>query len=217
MNLEPSVVRPQVDLGSCLHGSGPAPRAASRRTLIGRSVRSLSAYGREPAGRSFPRTARARRQPIRSGRDPGLRRYAPTGTQPGKQGRKHYPHPPCRFRAAGSCADSPGGRAQIDRFGDARCQLRRSLWCRPRRVPFSLRSRCWRREQIAPLTGPAGAGGQALHRAGARWFSSASLWASAARARAPLWSAGRQLTRSSLAPTAVQITSGQSTRLLRPG
>src|SRR6266568_5439349 len=41
-----------------------------------------------------------RRQPIRrSGRDPGPRPYARTTTKPGKQGRKHYPHSPCRIFA----------------------------------------------------------------------------------------------------------------------
>src|SRR6266567_6321444 len=39
-----------------------------------------------------------RRQPIRrSGRDLGPRPYAHTKTKQGKQGRKHYPHPPCRL------------------------------------------------------------------------------------------------------------------------
>jgi hypothetical protein len=36
------------------------------------------------------------RQPIRkSGRDPGPRPYARTTAKPRRQGRKHYPHPPC--------------------------------------------------------------------------------------------------------------------------
>ena len=40
-----------------------------------------------------------RRQPNRrSGRDPGPRPYAHARSKPGKQGRKHYPHPPCRIR-----------------------------------------------------------------------------------------------------------------------
>jgi hypothetical protein len=53
-----------------------------------------------PADRSFRKTTRRRRQPNRrSGRDPGPRPYAHTTSKPGKPGRKHYPHPPCRICA----------------------------------------------------------------------------------------------------------------------
>jgi hypothetical protein len=37
-----------------------------------------------------------------------------------KQGRKHYPHPPCRFRAGGDCAERKAGGTQIARFGAGR-------------------------------------------------------------------------------------------------
>ena len=53
-----------------------------------------------PADRSISRQPERRRPIRRSGRDPGLRPYARTRPKPPKQGRKHNPHPPCRFRAA---------------------------------------------------------------------------------------------------------------------
>jgi len=58
----------------------------------------------EPGARPADPLARqpGRHQPNRrSGRDPGSRPYARTQSKPGKPGRKHYPHPPCRVCAGG--------------------------------------------------------------------------------------------------------------------
>src|SRR6266702_1620962 len=66
-----------------------------------------------PADRSISRQPERHRPIRRSGRDPGLRRYASTRPKPGKQGRKHYPHPPCRLGGAGSRVDDTGDRVQI--------------------------------------------------------------------------------------------------------
>ena len=41
------------------------------------------------------------------------RPYARTHANPRKQGRRLYPHPPCRFGAGDNCAGVPGYRAQI--------------------------------------------------------------------------------------------------------
>jgi hypothetical protein len=66
-----------------------------------------------------------RRQPIRrSGRDPGPRPYAHTTAKQRMQGRKHYPHPPCRFRIRNCCAvDSPESTPilQICAIATVRC------------------------------------------------------------------------------------------------
>src|SRR6266487_1851818 len=50
----------------------------------------------DPADRSFRRKPERRQPNRRSGRDPGSRPYARTTSKPGKPGRKHYPHSPCR-------------------------------------------------------------------------------------------------------------------------
>jgi hypothetical protein len=39
-----------------------------------------------------------------------------TTEKPRKQGRKHYPHPPCRFWAPGDRGDCSRGRTQIIQF-----------------------------------------------------------------------------------------------------
>jgi DNA-binding MarR family transcriptional regulator len=81
-------------------------------------------------------------------------------------------------------------------FGDARCQLRRSLWCRARRVLF-LAIRVLATRADCHVDQPGRGPWSAFTPGWARWFSSASLRASSARGHGSPWSAGKQLTRSS--------------------
>ena len=98
--------------------------------------------GTRPAERSEGQPKR--RQPIRrSGRDPGHRPYARITAKPRKQGRKHYPHPPCRLWAVGCGACPPVGRAQISWFWVWQCAgVRAAPW-----------ARCWFRSWSLAFSG----------------------------------------------------------------
>jgi hypothetical protein len=72
-----------------------------------------------PADRSFRRTTRTASAESEVRPDPGPRPYAPAKSKPGKQGRKHYPHSPCRiFASLRGRTPSPYG-VQISPFGPA--------------------------------------------------------------------------------------------------
>jgi hypothetical protein len=88
-------------------------RTAGRRTwqpwplAQARQIRPATPVVPEPGpGRQSLLKQPERRKPNRrSGRDPGRRPYAPAKSKPGRQGRKHCTHPPCRLCAVvcGSC------------------------------------------------------------------------------------------------------------------
>ncbi len=71
---------------------------------------------RDPADRSSRRTARAASAESEVRPGPRPRPYARTTAKPWKQGRKHYPHSPCRIFACGSSADPSLACVQIIRL-----------------------------------------------------------------------------------------------------
>lgn len=84
-------------------------RTAGRRTwqpwplAQARQIRPATPVVPEPGpGRQSLLKQPERRKPNRrSGRDPGRRPYAPAKSKPGRQGRKHCTHPPCRIGRRG--------------------------------------------------------------------------------------------------------------------
>jgi len=84
-------------------------RTAGRRTwqpwplAQARQIRPATPVVPEPGpGRQSLLKQPERRKPNRrSGRDPGRRPYAPAKSKPGRQGRKHCTHPPCRIGCEG--------------------------------------------------------------------------------------------------------------------
>src|SRR5712692_9220045 len=70
-----------------------------------------------PADRSFRRTARAASADSEVRPGPGPRPYAHTTAKPRKQGRKHYPHPPCRFGVVFHHRTAVSLGTQIGQFG----------------------------------------------------------------------------------------------------
>jgi len=56
----------------------------------------------DPADRSSRRTARAASAGSEVRPGPRLPTLRPRRAKAGRQGRKHYPHPPCRLRSAGN-------------------------------------------------------------------------------------------------------------------
>ena len=79
----------------------PAPPVGARKTW-------------DPADRSIRRTTRTASADSEVRPGPRPRPYAHTSSNPGKPGRpEHYPHPPCRLRAALSWMKYPALSAQI--------------------------------------------------------------------------------------------------------
>ncbi len=97
----------------------PGPGNPGLLSRPGRSDRQRRWVPQKPGARPTDRFSRQpeRRQPIRrSGRDPGHRPYAPARSKPGKQGRKHHPHPPCRFSALWGRDPQVGGMLRSSRY-----------------------------------------------------------------------------------------------------
>jgi hypothetical protein len=93
----------------------------------GRSDRQRRCVPEAGPGRQIDLKTAERHRPIRrSGRDPGLRPYARTRPKPRKQGRRHYPHPPCRIGRRFVVCRTRGA----DASADCRC-LRAGTFTRP--------------------------------------------------------------------------------------